>query len=159
MIKRDDTCHHHRGHMLDMLFMDQKLFLPKVLWSSWWRCLSTSFVKGYPQFKFQFYVTSGSWKNERNFFTPVWNLLNKLWVVVHSTSWKFGMYFVYFFIGNWNFLPKFFTYDLSKCQNKYFDILYLKSEISAHAQWRNYSLLHTIWKFHDMVSVGNLHGR
>ena len=81
--------------------------------SSWWRCLSTLFVKGYPQFTFKFHFMSGSWKTGRDFFFPVWSLLNKLWVVVHSTSWKFGMYFVYFFIANWNFLTKFCSSDLS----------------------------------------------
>ena len=96
-----------------MLFTDQKPFIDKVISSSWWRCLSTSFVKGYPQFTFKFHVMSGSWKTRRNFFFPVWNLLNKLWVVVISTSWKFGMYFVYFFNVNWNFLTKFCSSDLS----------------------------------------------
>ena len=32
---------------------------------------------------------------------------------------------------------------------------YLKSKTSAHAQQLKYSLIHTISKFHDMVSVGN----
>ena len=117
LIKVDDTWHHHRGHGPDMLFTDQKLFLDKVMSSSWWCCLSTSFVKRYPQFTFKFHFISGRWKTGRNFFFPVWNLLNKLWVVVHSSSWKFGMYFVYFFIGNWNFLPKFCNSDLSVKRN------------------------------------------
>ena len=34
-----------------------------------------------------------------------------------STSWKFSPYFVYFFIGNWNFLPKFCNSDLSVKRN------------------------------------------
>ena len=35
--------------------------------------------------------------------------------------------------------------------------LYIKFEISSHAQLRDYSFIPTIYKFHDMVSVGNLH--
>ena len=34
--------------------------------------------------------------------------------------------------------------------------LYLKSEISAHVQLRDYMFLNTIYRFHDMVLVGNL---
>ena len=132
------------------------------MWSNWWRCLSTPFVKGYPQLKFKLHAILGSWKTGRNFFFSVWNLLNKLWVVVHSTSWKFssswkfGLYFVYFFIANWNFLTKFYSSDLSVNSNV-LTFLSLKFETSAHAQLLNYSFLHTIWKFHDMASVGNLH--
>ena len=40
----------------------------------------------------------------------------------------------------------------SKFQQKPFDI----PEISAHAQQRDYWFIHTVHKFHDMVSVGNL---
>ena len=35
--------------------------------------------------------------------------------------------------------------------------LYVKSEISADAQLRNYLFMHITHKFHDMVSVGNFH--
>ena len=134
--------------------------LDKVMWSSWWRCLSTPFVKGHPQFKFKLHAMSGSWKTGRNFLSE-WNF-NKLWVVVHftswkfSTSWKFGLYFVYFFIANWNFLTKFCSSDLSVNRN-ILTLLYLKSEASAHAQLRNYSFLHTVWRFYSMVSIGNLY--
>ena len=53
--------------------------------------------------------------------------------------WKFGLYFVYIFIADWNFLIKF------------------TSEISAHAQLCHYSFIHSIYKFHDMVLAGNSH--
>ena len=96
---------------------------------------------------------------------------------VHSTSWKFsnswkfGLYFVYIFIADWNFLTKFcssnpsFNINILRSlfcsSNPSFNInilrsLYLKSETSVHAQLRNYSFIHTIYKFHDIVSVGNL---
>ena len=75
---------------------------------------------------------------------------------VHSTSWKLGLYFVYIFIAYWNFLTKFYGSDSSFNRN-ILTSLYLKYETSAHAQLRNYSIIPTIYNFHDMVSVGNLH--
>ena len=81
---------------------------------------------------------------------------------MHSTSWKFsslwksGLYFVYIFIGDWNFLTKFCSSDRSFNRN-ILTSLYLKSETSAHAELHNYLFIQTTYKFHDMVSVGNLH--
>ena len=78
------------------------------------------------------------------------------YIPVHSTSWKFGLYFVCIFIANWNFLTKFWSSDPSFSRN-ILTSLYVKSETSAHAQLRNCLFIHTIHKFHDKVSVGNLH--
>ena len=66
---------------------------------------------------------------------------------MHSTSWKFGLYFVYIFIADWNFLTKFCSPDLSFNRNV-LTSLYLKSEASARAQLLNYLFIHTIYKFH-----------
>ena len=58
---------------------------------------------------------------------------------VHSTSckfstwWKFGLYFVYIFIADWNFLTKFCSSDPSFNGN-ILASLYLKSEISYYIQ-------------------------
>ena len=71
------------------------------------------------------------------------------------SSWKFGLYFAYIFIADWNLLTKFRSFD-PICNRNILTSLYLKSETSAHAQLRNYSLVHTIYTFHDMVLVGNL---
>ena len=74
---------------------------------------------------------------------------------MYSASWKFGLYFVCIFVVDWNFLTKFFSSDSSFNRN-ILTSLYLKSGTSAHAQLRNYSFIHTVHKFHDMVSVVNL---
>ena len=80
----------------------------------------------------------------------------------HSTSWKFstwwklGLHFVFIFTADWKFLTKFCSSDPS-CNRNILISLYFKSETSAHGQLRNYSFIRTIYKFHDMVSVGNLH--
>ena len=69
--------------------------------------------------------------------------------VVHSTLWKlstwwkFGLYFVYIFIANWNFLNKFCSSHLILNRNILI-FLYSKSETLAHAQLCNQSFLHTI---------------
>ena len=79
---------------------------------------------------------------------------------VHSTSWKFstwwkfGLYFVYIFIADWNFLTKFCSSDPSFNGN-ILTLLYLKSETSAHAQICDYLFIHTIYKFHGMVLAEN----
>ena len=39
-----------------------------------------------------------------------------LWPLVHSTSWKFGLCFVYIFIADWNFLTKFCSSDPSSIE-------------------------------------------
>ena len=75
---------------------------------------------------------------------------------VDSTSWKFGLYFVYIFIADWDFLIKFCISDPSFNRN-ILTSLYLKSGTSAHAQLRDSSFIHTIYKFNDMDLVGNLH--
>ena len=47
-----------------------------------------------------------------SFILSIFNLiLNILWKF--STWWKFGMYFVYIFVVDWNFLTKFCNSDLS----------------------------------------------
>ena len=76
--------------------------------------------------------------------------------VVLSTSWKLGLCFVCILIVDWNFLTKFFS-SHSRFNRNNLISLYLKSETSAHVQLRNYSFIHTIYKFPDVVSVGNLH--
>ena len=110
--------------------------LDKVMWSSWWRCLSTPFVKGYPQFKFKLPAMSGSWKTGRNFF-----------FLCETCSSNY----------EWLYIPLRGNFLLRGNSVCILTLLYLKSETSAHVQLRNYSFLHTIWKFHDMVSVWNLH--
>ena len=60
------------------------------------------------------------------------------------------------FIVNWNFLTKFFSFDPSFHRN-ILASLYLKSVTSVRAYLRDYSFTHTLCKFHDMVSVANLH--
>ena len=75
---------------------------------------------------------------------------------VHSTWLKFGLYFVYIFIADWNFLTKFCSSDPSFNGN-ILTSLYLKSETSAHAQLCDYSFIHTIYKFHSMMLAGNSH--
>ena len=55
---------------------------------------------------------------------------------VHSTSWKFILYFVYIFIANWNFLTKFCSSDLIFKRN-ILTFLYLESETLAHVQLCN----------------------
>ena len=74
---------------------------------------------------------------------------------VHSTSWKFGLYFVYIFIADRNFLTNFCSSDPSFNRN-ILTSLYLKSETYVHAWLCDNSFTHTIHKFHDMMSVGNL---
>ena len=51
----------------------------------------------------------------------------------HSTSWKFGLYFVYIFTTDWNFSIKFCSSDPSFNRNT-FRPLYLKFKTFAHAQ-------------------------
>ena len=81
---------------------------------------------------------------------------------VHSTSWKlstcwkFGLYFVYIFIADWNLLTKFCSLDPSFNGN-IFTFLYLKSKTSARARLCDYSFIHTIYKFHGTVLAGNSH--
>ena len=75
---------------------------------------------------------------------------------VHFTSWKFALYFVYIFIVNWDILTKFCSSDPGLNRN-ISTSLHIKSETSAHAQLRDYSFIHPIYKFHDMVSARNLH--
>ena len=69
----------------------------------------------------------------------------------HSTWWKLGLYFVYVFIADWNFLTKFCSSDSS------FNGNILKSETSAHAQLCHYLFIHTIYTFHSMVLAGDSH--
>ena len=57
---------------------------------------------------------------------------------------------LFIFIADWNFLTKFCRSELSFNRN-ILTSMYLKSEISAHAQLPNYSFVNTICKFHDMV--------
>ena len=73
-----------------------------------------------------------------------------------STCWKFGLYFVYIFIADWNLLTKFCSSDPSFNGN-IFTFLYLKSKTSARAQLCDYSFIHTIYKFHGTVLAGNSH--
>ena len=73
----------------------------------------------------------------------------------YSTWWKFGLYFVYIFIADWNFLTNFCSSHPSFNGN-ILTSLYLKSETSAHAQLCDYMFIYTIFKFHGMVLVGNL---
>ena len=81
-----------------------------------------------------------------------------IWTLVHSSSWKFGLCFVYIFIADWNFLMKLCSSDPSFNRNILI-YLYLKSKTSAHAQLHNYTLIHTLHKFHNMVSVGTTQWR
>ena len=80
---------------------------------------------------------------------------------VHSTSWKysawkkFGLYFLYIFIADRNFLTNFCSSDPSFNGNILIS-LYLKSETSVLAQLCDYMFIHTIYKFHGMVLAGNL---
>ena len=67
------------------------------------------------------------------------------------TSWKFDLHFGYIFIVDWNFLTKFLSSDPSFNKN-----ILTSLYTSAHAQLRNHLFINTIYKFHDMVSVGNL---
>ena len=67
-----------------------------------------------------------------------------------STRWKFGLYFVYIFVADWNSLTEFCSSDPSFNGN-ILTSLYLKSETSAHAQLGDYSFTHTIYKFHSIV--------
>ena len=76
---------------------------------------------------------------------------------MHSSSWEFGLYFLYIFTADWNFLIKFYSSDPGFNRN-ILTSLYLKPETFAHAQLRNYWFIQTIYKFHDMVSVCNLIG-
>ena len=82
------------------------------------------------------------------------------WTTVHlwkfSTSLKFGLYFAYIFITDWNFLTKFCSSDPSFNRN-ILTSLNLKSETSRHALLHDYSFIRNTYTFHDMVSVGNLH--
>ena len=55
-----------------------------------------------------------------------------------------------------DFLTKFGSSD-STFNRNIVTCPYLKSETSAHAQLQDYSFIHTIYKFHGMMSVGNLH--
>ena len=83
----------------------------------------------------------------------------KFWTLVRGGVFQFmeiRSYFVCIFIVDWNFLTKFFSSD-PRFNGNILTYLYLKSGTSAHAQLCNYSFIHTIHKFHDMVSVGNLH--
>ena len=107
------------------------------------------------------------WENSSHLFHPYFPrvfIRNKLpsffplryWHVVNSTSWKFDLYFVYIFITDWDFLTYFYSSDPSFNRN-ILTSLYLKSEISAHAQLCDYLFIHTIYKFHDIVSVRDLH--
>ena len=73
-----------------------------------------------------------------------------------STWWKFGLYFVYIFIVDWNFLAKFCSSDPSFNGN-ILTSLYLKSKTSTHAQLCDYSFIYAIYKFHGMVLAGNSH--
>ena len=73
-----------------------------------------------------------------------------------STWWKFGLYIVYIFLADWNFLTKFCGSDPSFNGN-ILTSLYLKSETLAHAQLCNYSFIHTIYKFHGILLAGNSH--
>lgn len=41
-------------------------YLTEVTWASWWYHQSSSFVKKYPQCKFEFYTMSGISKNGKN---------------------------------------------------------------------------------------------
>ena len=71
---------------------------------------------------------------------------------VYSTWWKFGPYFVYIFITDWNFLTKFCSSDPSFNGN-ILTSLYLKSETFAYAQLCDYSFILTLYRFHGMVLV------
>ena len=64
--------------------------------------------------------------------------------------------FAYTFIADGNFLNKFCSSHPNFNRN-ILTSLHFKSEISAHAQLRNYSFIHSIYKFYGMVSVENLH--
>ena len=75
---------------------------------------------------------------------------------MHSTSWKFGLYFVYIFIADWNFSTKFCSFDPSFYGN-ILTSLNLKPETSAHAQLCDYSFIHTMYKFRSMGLVGKSH--
>ena len=57
--------------------------------------------------------------------------------IVNATWWKFGLYFVYIFIADSNFLTKFYSSDPSFDRNV-LTSLYLKPETSAHVQLRKY---------------------
>ena len=74
---------------------------------------------------------------------------------VYSTSWKLGLYFVNIFVANWNLLTKICN-SVPSFNRRILTALYLKSQTSAHAQLRNYSLIATIHKFHNIVSFVNL---
>ena len=64
--------------------------------------------------------------------------------------------FVYIFIVDWNFFVKYCSSDTIFTRG-ILTSLYLKSKTSAYVQLGAYSFIHTIYRFHDMVSVGNLH--
>ena len=55
-----------------------------------------------------------------------------------------------------NILTKFYSFNPSFNRN-ILTSLYLKSETSAHAELRDDLFIRTIYRFHDMVSVGNLY--
>ena len=66
--------------------------------------------------------------------------------------------FVYIFIAHCNFLNKFCSSGSDPSFNRnILTSLDLKYETSVHAQLLNYLFIHAIYKFHEMVSAGNLH--
>ena len=65
------------------------------------------------------------------------------------------MHFVYIFIKDKNFLNKIFSSDPSFNRN-ILTSLFLKCETYVHVQLRDKSFIHDIYKFYDMVPVGNL---
>ena len=69
---------------------------------------------------------------------------------------EIGAVFCFYLQKGLEFLTKFWSPDPILNRNILIS-LNLNSETSGHAQLRDYSFIHTIYKFYDMVSVKNLH--
>ena len=76
--------------------------------------------------------------------------------IFHFVDIDIQSVFSYIFIADYDFFTKFCSSDPRFNRNN-LTSLYLKSETCAHMQMRNYSFIHTIYKFHDIMLVGNLH--
>ena len=125
-------------HLCQSLIFNKVVDLAQVISCEFWKFLRSLFIEN---------TSSGSVVISKNSLKEG---------SVHSTSWKFSLYFVYIFIADWNFLTKFCSSDPSFNRN-ILTPLYLKSETSAHAQLCDYSFIHTIYTFHGMVLAGDSH--
>ena len=125
------------------LFIEKTLNLKKKNQEIWWKfCLMFCLYFLFSTVPVVFYITDQEHKRYEwgSVFSPVMPGGNGRDI----------------FIVNWNFLTKFFSFDPTFHRN-ILASLYLKSVTSVRAYLRDYSFTHTLCKFHDMVSVANLH--